>query len=49
MASMFEGLQLPGCADFHVHLRDGTMMETVNLHPRIIASVVQYVPILSDL
>lgn len=32
MALMFEGLQLPGGADFHVHLRDGAMMETVKLH-----------------
>lgn len=29
MASMFEGLELLGGADFHVHLRDGPMMETV--------------------
>ncbi|KZF19586.1 Dihydroorotase [Xylona heveae TC161] len=25
----FNGLELPASADFHVHLRDGTMMETV--------------------
>lgn len=25
----FDGLELPASADFHVHLRDGAMMETV--------------------
>jgi len=25
----FDGLELPAAADFHVHLRDGEMMETV--------------------
>ncbi|KAM0167319.1 hypothetical protein ACHAQE_000621 [Botrytis cinerea] len=27
--SKFDGLELPAAADFHVHLRDGKMMETV--------------------
>lgn len=27
--SKFDGLELPASADFHVHLRDGAMMETV--------------------
>ena len=27
--SKFDGLELPASADFHVHLRDGPMMETV--------------------
>ncbi|KAK0121451.1 hypothetical protein ONS95_009745 [Cadophora gregata] len=27
--SKFDGLELPAAADFHVHLRDGVMMETV--------------------
>ncbi|KAG4027932.1 hypothetical protein MFRU_026g01130 [Monilinia fructicola] len=27
--SRFDGLELPAAADFHVHLRDGKMMETV--------------------
>lgn len=25
----FDGLELPAAADFHVHLRDGEMMEAV--------------------
>ncbi|RKF80379.1 putative dihydroorotase [Golovinomyces cichoracearum] len=29
LSTKFEGLVLPASADFHVHLRDGTMMETV--------------------
>ena len=41
MASMFEGFQLPGGADFHVHLRDGAMMETVKLHPEATDSSVK--------
>lgn len=28
-ASMFDGWELPVAADFHVHLRDGAMMEAV--------------------
>ncbi|KAM3074682.1 dihydroorotase [Clarireedia jacksonii] len=27
--TQFDGLELPAAADFHVHLRDGAMMETV--------------------
>lgn len=27
--SKFDGLEIPAAADFHVHLRDGKMMETV--------------------
>lgn len=41
MASMFEGLELPGGADFHVHLRDGPMMETVKLHQSATKSLVR--------
>lgn len=29
MASRFDNLDLPAAADFHVHLRDGLMMEAV--------------------
>jgi dihydroorotase len=29
MGRLFDGLELPASADFHVHLRQGTMMETV--------------------
>ena len=32
MASTVEGLQLPGGADFHVHLRTRAIMETVKLY-----------------
>lgn len=41
MASMFEGLELLGGADFHVHLRDGPMMETVKLHQNSTKSLVK--------
>ena len=29
MGSLFDGWELPSAADFHVHLRDGAMMEAV--------------------
>lgn len=29
LSAQFDGLELPASADFHVHLRDGVMMETV--------------------
>jgi len=29
MASIFDGIEMPAAADFHVHLRDGPMMEAV--------------------
>ena len=29
MTSVFDGYELPAAADFHVHLRDGSMMEAV--------------------
>lgn len=29
MSTMFDGWELPVAADFHVHLRDGAMMEAV--------------------
>jgi dihydroorotase len=29
MPRLFDGIELPASADFHVHLRQGTMMETV--------------------
>lgn len=29
LSERFDGLELPASADFHVHLRDGAMLETV--------------------
>lgn len=29
MSSLFDGIELPAAADFHVHLRDDCMMEAV--------------------
>lgn len=29
MTRLFDGLELPASADFHVHLRQGEMMKTV--------------------
>jgi len=29
MANLFDNLEMPAAADFHVHLRDGPMMEAV--------------------
>lgn len=41
MPRLFDGLELPASADFHVHLRQGAMMETVT--PTIIAGGVDTV------
>ncbi|ETN45430.1 dihydroorotase, homodimeric type [Cyphellophora europaea CBS 101466] len=47
MSRLFDGLELPASADFHVHLRQGTMMETVT--PTIASGGVDTVYVMPNL